>query len=1063
MPILTSQQRRVLEDACTKGRRTSELAVRAALTSLAIAEDRPPAHLDEDGRQLRRGLRAKARQLGDRNSKLDSLVAECAYEQWNRLLFTRFLAENNLLIHPEYGAPVTLADCNELAESLGEPDGWSVAGRFAAEILPGIFRLDDPCVRVRLAPEGRLSLESIVEGLPTGVFACDDALGWVYQFWQKDRKDEVNASERKIGGADLGPVTQLFTENYMVRFLLENSLGAWWAARRPDSPLVKEFKYLRLNEEGEPAAGTFDDWPNRVSEVTVMDPCCGSGHFLTEAFSMLWQMRVEEENLAPADAQDAVLRENLFGLELDPRCVQIAMFAIALAAWKADDGWRELPVPNVACSGIPVQAPLEEWKALANGDGRLEHSLSRLHTLFRDADSLGSLIEPKTPDGPTAELALDDMPSDELLAALERAVSAEGARDAASQVLGADAAAGVRSLAFLRRKYVLVATNPPFLGRGSQNETLRSHCLNRYPLAEPELANVVAERWSRAARSVALVLPHGWLFMSSFSRLREHLLADRRWLMLARLGHGAFETVSGQVVQVALWITSDGRPTPGHRYGEIIASHGDPNKKSQLLREGDLIDVPQLDQISNPESIVVSGGALTGPFVSDIAEARAGLGTGDGPSFVRYFWEIPRLGSDWEYLQSAPSRSSRLSGCEKVIFWEQEVGRLAQYAESVRHLNTETQGWRRGKPFWGRQGVVVKLMGDLHVAPYYGYRYDRSCAAVVPRVTADLGALWQYAASGEWESTIRSFHTKVSVETGTLLAAPMTLEHWRLEAGKGGGLPEPWSDDPTQWLFEGRPEISTAPLQVAVARLLGYRWPEQAQSDDLNGVVDTDGIVCLPSVVGEARAADRLQQVLAVAFGPKWSPAKQKEMLEAAGSKKGNLGDWLRDDFFKQHCATFGHRPFIWHVWDGRRDGFAALINYHRLDRKTLEKLTYTYLGDWIERLKAEVRDEVAGSEDRLAAASTLRKSLELILDGEPPYDIYARWKSLAEQPIGWEPDINDGVRVNVRPFVEAGILRSPFNVHWRKDRGKNADGSERLNDRHITTADKLAAQGNSI
>ena len=104
----------------------------------------------------------------------------------------------------------------------------------------------------------------------------------------------------------------------------------------------------------------------------------------------------------------------------------------------------------------------------------------------------------------------------------------------------------------------------------------------------------------------------------------------------------------------------------------------------------------------------------------------------------------------------------------------------------------------------------------------------------------------------------------------------------------------------------------------------------------------------------------------------------------------------------------------------------------------------------------------VAGAEARLAAASKLRRSLELILEGEPPYDIYVRWKSLAEQPIGWDPDVNDGVRVNVRPFVEAGVLRSPFNIHWRKDRGKNPDGSERLNDLHFTNAEKRAARGDS-
>ena len=109
-----------------------------------------------------------------------------------------------------------------------------------------------------LAPEHRIALERTVAALPAEVFAAEDSLGWVYQYWQSERKDQVNASEVKIGGTDLGPVTQLFTEYYMVRFLLENSLGAWWAARHPESPLVTQFEYLRLDDNGQPAAGRFE-------------------------------------------------------------------------------------------------------------------------------------------------------------------------------------------------------------------------------------------------------------------------------------------------------------------------------------------------------------------------------------------------------------------------------------------------------------------------------------------------------------------------------------------------------------------------------------------------------------------------------------------------------------------------------------------------------------------------------------------------------------------------------------------------------------------------------------
>jgi hypothetical protein len=1065
LSVLSSGLRKQLEDSCVRARRAAEAACRAALGSLGVGEERPPSHLSEEERLLRRGLRAKSRQLGDAPGSIALLVTECAYEQWHRLLFARFLAENGLLIHPDFRAPVTLAECEELAEDLGEPDGWAVAGGFAAQILPGIFRLDDPCVQLRLAPEGRLQLEQVVAGLPAELFIADDALGWVYQFWQKEKKDEVNASERKVGGADLGPVTQLFTENYMVRFLLENSLGAWWAARHPDSPLIKEWAFLRFGDNGATAAGSFDGWPERVGEVTVMDPCCGSGHFLVEAFGMLWRMRAEEEGLSPVAAQDAVLRDNLFGLELDPRCVQIAMFAVALSAWKGGGGWRELPTPNITCSGIPVKAPVDEWVALANDDERLENALARLHILFRDADTLGSLLDPKraieTSDPTSLQKSFEDVDWDEIAPLLAKAFAREN-DDPAAAVLGADAAGIACAADYLSRRFTLIATNPPFLGRGSQAKQLRDFCLARFPLAEPELACVMSRRW-QASDTAAVVLPQNWLFMGTFSGLREEVLSKSTWRMLAWLGPGAFESVSGHVVQVVLLISDHRKPVPLSQYAEISAGAPVPTQgKPGVLRSGPIVVVNQMSQLGNPDSLVVAGGALKGPFLSDIAESRAGLGTGDDPSFVRFFWEVPSLGAAWETLQSSPSGESAFSGCEKIILWEGEAGRLAKYAESVSHLNTATQGWRRGKPFWGSAGVVVKLMGDLNVSLYCGGKYDRSCAVVRPRAPEDLGLLWSFAESGELERAVRSFHAKLSVETSTLLAAPIDIQLWRSAAEASGPLPEPWSGEPTQWLFGGRPEVATEPLQVAVGRLVGFRWPEQPESDDLDELADDDGVVCLPSVLGERVASDRLQELLSRAFGGTWSPARTDEMLAASGSKNRGLESWLREDFFKAHCQMFKNRPFVWQIWDGRKDGFSALVNYHRLDRPMLERLTYTYLGDWIERQTAGVRDDVAGAEERLAAARDLQRRLELILEGEPPYDIYVRWKSLAEQPLGWDPDLNDGVRLNVRPFVEAGVLRSKFNVKWDKDRGKNPDGSERHNDLHYTLAQKQEARRGS-
>lgn len=222
--------------------------------------------------------------------------------------------------------------------------------------------------------------------------------------------------------------------------------------------------------------------------------------------------------------------------------------------------------------------------------------------------------------------------------------------------------------------------------------------------------------------------------------------------------------------------------------------------------------------------------------------------------------------------------------------------------------------------------------------------------------------------------------------------------------------------------------------------------------NELLKFADGEGIVCIPSVRGEEPAAERLLALLA-ACGSGILPLIQS----AAGSRSHlDLDDWLRNGFFEEHCKLFHDRPFVWHIWDGRkRDGFHALVNYHNLcegggkGRKLLESLTYSYLGEWITRQKDGVKRGEGGAEDRLAAALDLQKRLEAILEGEPPFDIFVRWKPLSQQPIGWEPDINDGVRVNIRPFLAsdmpngragAGVLRYKPNVKWTKDRGKEPD-----------------------
>ena len=238
MSSLPSPPRRQLENAIKRARKIAEAGARKSLEALAVHEPDLYQHMDEAQRGLRRKLRAQAKQLGDTEShtkpgayEIKHLVEKTAYDQWHRLLFAQFLLENNLLISPDHGVSVSLDDCEELAPSLGLKDAWAVAARFAAVELPQIFRADDPAGAVELPVEDRNQLVQLVKELPVEVFTASESLGWCYQFWQAERKEEVNAAGNKIGADELPAVTQLFTEDYMVDFLLDNTLGAGTRAR----------------------------------------------------------------------------------------------------------------------------------------------------------------------------------------------------------------------------------------------------------------------------------------------------------------------------------------------------------------------------------------------------------------------------------------------------------------------------------------------------------------------------------------------------------------------------------------------------------------------------------------------------------------------------------------------------------------------------------------------------------------------------------------------------------------------------------------------------------------
>ncbi len=1064
-PSLRDQLATVIgkENADTGARLVAEAGAKAAIEALAVHLPSPYGHLDSAQKQLRNRLRARARQLGDTRHgdgrhEIGRLVEQAAYEHWHRMLFARFLAENDLLIHPEMKVAVTLEECAELAASEGAADGWELAGRYASRMLPQIFRPDDPLLAVRFAIDDVKKLEALLDSLPADLFAASDSLGWCYQFWQARKKKEVNASEVKIGADELPAVTQLFTEPYMVQFLLHNTLGAWWVGAGRALPV--EMPYLRVLDDGTPAAGTFEGWPRLARELKVLDPCCGSGHFLVAAFEILVAFRVAEEGLTAREACDAVLRDNLFGLEIDARCVQIAAFALAMAAWTYPEagGYRPLAAMNVACSGLTISTKKEEWERLGGDNARLRAGMGRMWELFSDAPVLGSLIDPtRDPPDPMFVAGFDEVRPlirKALLREVDDLVPEEHELATAAQGI-ADAGA------MLSERYTLVVTNVPYLGHQQQHERLKSYIKNHHADARSDLGTALIERSYRltaAGGSQGTVSPQNWWFQPTYLAYRRSLLRSYRWAFCVALGEEAWVTFGDRGPRATLTVQSRTPPASDAPI-MMIDAQGDPtiDAKMTRIRLGDIDWRTHAELLANPDSRIAFEAMGGRVLLSQYAQSLQGIKTGDDDRLSRCWWEVPDGSPQWRLMRTSGGDAERGEGYLLAVNWNGDGALVAR---------------RQGVAAWGRRGVAVSQMRYLPASQFDGEIFDSNVAAVVPKDERHLAAILAFCMSEEYRNAVRAIDQAPKVTNATLVKVPFDLGRWTTIAAAKfpSGVPVPTSDNPTQWVFKGAPRSASTPLHVAVARLLGYRWPDQ-QPDALDAHADKDGIVCLPALRGERPAADRLADLLAAAWGKDWHPQALTDLLAAVGHQ-GTLEEWLRDAFFKQHCELFHHRPFLWHVWDGHREGFSALVNYHKLDHEGLKSLTYSYLGDWIRTQEIEAKAGKSGAGDKLAKAKALQQRLAAILEGEAPLDVFVRWKPIEEQPIGWHPDLDDGVRLNIRPFLTvadvgakgAGVLRWKPNIKWGKDRGKNPPGSpwgeDRDNDKHLTLAEKRAARG---
>lgn len=411
--------------------------------------------------------------------------------------------------------------------------------------MPFLFeRIDD--YTELLMPDDLLSGNSILAYTREAMTpdACEDVevIGWLYQFYISEKKDQVFEAlkkNQKIKPANIPAATQLFTPHWIVRYLVDNSLGRLWMLNRPNSALVHQMEYYIPPEETEADFLKIEG----PEELKVCDPACGSGHMLTYAFDLLYAI-YEEEGYEPSEIPEKILTHNLYGIELDERAGELAAFALTMKARARQRRFFNKGIKPNICVLEKVSFTPDELEEYMNAVGRDLFTQGLRETLqqFEEADNFGSLILPKLTNvtDVLAELETKNLGSNLFLA------------DTHSKVLKV-----LRMAEALSPRYAVVVANPPYMGGKGMNGRLGAWAKENYPKSKSDLFAMFIERnldMAVTGGAVAMITMQSWMFLSSFEALRGRILNQRTILSMAHLGARAFDSIGGEVVSTTAFV-----------------------------------------------------------------------------------------------------------------------------------------------------------------------------------------------------------------------------------------------------------------------------------------------------------------------------------------------------------------------------------------------------------------------------------------------------------------------------------------------------------------------------
>lgn len=703
--------------------------------------------------RLQDGLRGD----GKPGSGHAALVEQAAYTWFNRLFAIRFMELNDRLpshvrmlsaqdgsFSPEclreaLDMPLATLDRDEAARLVGEGDDEGLFRIILlaqctelAECMPAVFERVGSAMEL-LLPDGLLAKGGVVESLVTSIPEADwregvEIVGWAYQFYVSERKDEFFKSKRKAGRDDIAPATQLFTPEYIVRFLVQNSLGRLWVLNNPGSHLSEQMEYfVKPDPEG------HEDFRKVASpeEITLIDPACGSGHFLCYAFDLMAAM-YEERGYRRRDIPQLILEQNLTGVEIDRRAASLTSFALTMKALEWDARFlRRGVAPKVVCIE-PVELTPEEREVIGAGTEQ-----QVLVDVLAHLGEVGSLWQPTAEDVATID------------AWLQRAQMDGGLFAGAATEKLSRAQEYVRVLSDSR---FVCATNPPYMGSRGLSDWISLWTKNNYPEEKADLCTCFIRRgfaFCKADGFNAMVTMQSWMFQKSYESMRGWLLDNCTPVAMAHFGPHAFESVSGEVVK-AVAVSFAKSKWKGQGCGIRLTDIDNAYDK-----ERSLLDCVHTGQRSFPISYgriqkmpgnrfiywAGDGAALAlseFPALESVAEIKQGMVTRDNERFLRLWWEVSNnsfsssydpSGVDnptWVPVTKGGANNKWYGNNENIVNWKNKGAALIEFSGS--HI--------KNRSYYFREGLTWTVTGTKELAMRYtppGFAFEHKGSMCFPR------------------------------------------------------------------------------------------------------------------------------------------------------------------------------------------------------------------------------------------------------------------------------------------------------------------------------------------